>query len=67
MNNKSPRPSISENGHLNGHENGKRNRSFPAIHLENKDNLEVDDVIRIMGKTPPPPERLQRKAKPKGK
>lgn len=44
-------------------ENGKRNRRFPTLHVENPDELEVDELVRIMGRTPPPPQRQERKAK----
>jgi hypothetical protein len=34
--------------------------------LRNPDELEIDDVIRIMGETPPPPKRQDAKKKRKG-
>jgi hypothetical protein len=34
--------------------------------LVNLDELEIDDVIRIMGETPPPPKRQDAKKKRKG-
>ncbi|HZT95555.1 MAG TPA: hypothetical protein VFB34_01835 [Chloroflexota bacterium] len=40
-----------------------RSRRFPPITVENPDELEIDEVIRIMGRTPPPPERQEQKAR----
>jgi hypothetical protein len=43
-------------------ENGQKKSRKPG-RLENPDELEIDEVIRLMGTTPPPPKRQDAKEK----
>jgi hypothetical protein len=51
------------NTYQNGHDRGKRNQRFPRLHLQNPDDLEIDEEIRIAGGTPPLPTERELKSR----